>query len=367
LIEDDGGHGGVYVARPSLFVRPLEPAEMEHLARFRKSTRQAVRQRAQILLASLVYTPVDQLARICRTDEAHVRKVIHAFNEVGFESLNPKVGTGRPRRFEPATRERIVAIALAPPSSVGEPLTHWSLRRLKGHLERRRVVPRIAIETLRRILREKHVTFQRTRSWKRSADPLFEQKATRIMALYRTCPADGAVVCFDEFGPISLQPYPGHCYAQRKRPWRRRATYTRRGGVGYFFGAYDVHADVLFGGYRLAKTAPEVLAFYQGIRRRYPEHRRLYLVNDNLSLHWTPAIRTWAATHNVELVPTPTSASYLNRIECHFQPLREFVLNAADYASHAEVARALQRYLRRRNADHHPSRIRLLESRSRVA
>ena len=70
------------------------------------------------------------------------------------------------------------------------------------------------------------------------------------MALYRTCPSDGVVVCFDEFGPISLQPYPGHCYAQ----------------------------------------------------------------------------------------PTPTSASHLNRIEGHFRPLREFVLNASGYTSHAEVA-----------------------------
>jgi hypothetical protein len=38
--------------------------------------------------------------------------------------------------------------------------------------------------------------------------------------------------------------------------------------VGYFFGAYDVHADALFGGYRLAKTTTEVLAFYRSIRRR---------------------------------------------------------------------------------------------------
>jgi transposase len=355
------------MARPSLFVRPLEQGEMEFLAHLRKSRRQALRQRAEILLASMVYTPVSQIALIFRTDEAHVRKVIHAFNEHGFESLNPKVGTGRPRTFEPATRERIVAIALAPPTTLGEPLTHWSLRRLKSYLERRRVVRSIAIETLRCILREKNVTFQRTRTWKRSTDPAFEDKAARVMALYRSCPADGVVVCFDEFGPVSLQPYPGHCYAQRKRPWRRRATYTRRGGVGYFLGAYDVHADVLFGGYRLAKTASEVLAFYRTIRRRYPAHLRLYLVNDNLSLHWTPAIRDWTAAHNVELVPTPTSASYLNRIECHFRPLREFVLNASDYASHAEVAAAFRRYLRRRNADHHCSRIRLLESRSRVA
>ena len=246
-------------------------------------------------------------------------------------------------------------------------MTHWSLRRLKSYLERRRVVPSISIETLRCILREKNVTFQRTRAWKRSTDPEFETKATRIMALYRACPADSVVVCFDEFGPISLQPYPGHCYAQRKRPWRRRATYVRRGGIGYFLGAYDVHADVLFGGYRLAKTTGEVLAFYKYIRRRYPNWLRIYLVNDNLSLHWTPQIRAWAETHNVELVPTPTSASHLNRIECHFRPLREFVLNASDYSSHGEVALAFRRYIRRRNTDHHTSRIRLLESRSRVA
>src|SRR5947209_18609073 len=119
----------------------------------------------------MVYTPVCQIALICQADEAHVRRVIHAFNDYGFESLNPKVGTGRPKTFEPTIRERIVAIALAPPTTVGEPLTHWSLRRLKSYLERRNIVPSISIETLRGMLREKNVTFQRTRTWKRSTDP----------------------------------------------------------------------------------------------------------------------------------------------------------------------------------------------------
>ena len=83
------------MARPALFVRPLEQGEMEYLSHLRKSRRQALRRRAEILLASMVYTPVQQIALIFRTDEAYVRKVIHAFNEHGFESLNPKVGTGR--------------------------------------------------------------------------------------------------------------------------------------------------------------------------------------------------------------------------------------------------------------------------------
>jgi Homeodomain-like domain len=184
-------------------------AAMDFLAHLRKSRRHALRQRAEILLASMVYTPVYQIALIFRTDEAYVRKLIHAFNEFGFDSLNPKVGTGRPKTFEPAMRERIVAVAMAPLIMYGEPLTHWSLRRLKRYLERCKIVSSISVETLRCILREKNVTFQRTRSWKSSTDPDFEAKATRIMALYRICPDDGVVVCFDEFGPVSLQPYPG--------------------------------------------------------------------------------------------------------------------------------------------------------------
>jgi hypothetical protein len=35
--------------------------------------------------------------------------------------------------------------------------------------------------------------------------------------------------------------------------------------------------------------------------------------------------------HNVELVFTPTYASFLNRIECHFWAIGEFVVNNADY------------------------------------
>jgi hypothetical protein len=63
------------MARSSLFVRPLEQGEMEFLVHLRKSRRQAHGRRAQILLASMVYTPVYQIALICQTDEAHVRRV----------------------------------------------------------------------------------------------------------------------------------------------------------------------------------------------------------------------------------------------------------------------------------------------------
>jgi hypothetical protein len=51
---------------------------------------------------------------------------------------------------------------------------------------------------------------------------------------------------------------------------------------------------------------------------RYPVEVTVYVVMDGLSAHWTPDIRRWAHDNSVGLLPTPTNASHLNRIECHF-------------------------------------------------
>lgn len=158
---------------------------------------------------------------------------------------------------------------------------------------------------LRRLLEQAGLSFQRTRSWKWSPDPDFTAKAERVLSLYRSPPSDGPVVCFDEMGPIQLIPHHGTGWAEVGRPERLRATYKRRHGVRYFFGALDVHADHLFGRLRERKSALDVLGFLKTVRMRYPPRQRIYLVMDNLSTHWTADIRTWAHESNVEFVPTP--------------------------------------------------------------
>jgi transposase len=87
--------------RPSsVFVRELSPAEGERLRRMSKRAKHfSTRQRAAILLASATKHSVPQIASMWQTDESHVRKVIHEFNERGFESLRPDYRGGRPRRI----------------------------------------------------------------------------------------------------------------------------------------------------------------------------------------------------------------------------------------------------------------------------
>jgi hypothetical protein len=127
-------------------------------------------------------------------------------------------------------------------------------------------------------------------------------------------------------GPIQLIPHHGSGWAPSKRPERLRATYSKKHGVRYLFGAYDVDTDRLHGRLRAHKNAGEILAFYRQIRMRYDARLRIYLIADNLSTHKTPAVRAWADASNVELVFTPTYASFLNRIECRFWGIGEFVV-----------------------------------------
>lgn len=67
------------------------------------------------------------------------------------------------------------------------------------------------------------------------------------------------------------------------------------------------------------------------IRLCYPARQRIYWIQDNLSANWTPDIRQFADANKIELVPTPTYASHLNRIESHSRPIQEFVFNNTDY------------------------------------
>ncbi len=351
---------------PEVFVRSLSHQEAVRLKRMStRAEHQSTRIRAAILLASNVKTPVPQIARMWLTDESQVRKVIHEFNEEGFDSLRPDYRGGRPRRITPAQRQRVVAVAGARPDTQGVPLTRWSLDRLSAYLAELGVL--ISPIHLWRLLAEVGLSFQRTRSWKASPDPDYEAKAARVLELYNAAPFDGPVISFDQMGPISLKPIQGASWRPRKLSERLRATYNRRHGIRYIFGALDVHRDRLYARMRPRRAGSDVLGFMRTIRMVYPARQKLYWIQDNLSANWTPDIRAFADANRIELVPTPTYASYLNRIESHFRPIQEFVFNNTDYPNWDTAQRAVANYITHRNGADRDRRIAALERKHRVA
>jgi transposase len=349
---------------PEVFVRELAPHEGQRLKRLSKRSKLAsTRQRASILLASNTLMSVPQIARMWMTDESQVRKVIHEFNEHGFESLRPRFGGGRPRRIQSDDEQRIVAIAGARPDTLGVPYTRWSLAKLSRYLGGQGII--VSPAHLGRILARNGISLQRTRSWKQSPDPDYQAKAARVLALYREQPKNGVVISFDEKGPESLCPKHGRGWARRGRPARHRATYTRRQGIRYLVGALDVHADYLRIRPRPRRNGNSTLAFMKLIRLAYPKRVRIYWIQDGLSSHWTPDIRTYAEHNNIELVPTPTYASYLNRIEATFGAIDEFVCKNADYLDWDAFAHALADHVQLRNSPAERQRRRVEAARRR--
>jgi len=65
---------------------------------------------------------------------------------------------------------------------LGQPFTRWSVRKLADYLAHNRGPRRVVVgrERLRQFLRTHGLTFQQTKTWKESNDPLRDVKLARI-------------------------------------------------------------------------------------------------------------------------------------------------------------------------------------------
>ena len=110
----------------------------------------------------------------------------------------------------------------------------------------------------------------------------------------------------------------------------------------------------------------EVLSFLKSIRRRYPKDRRLYIVLDNMRTHSKTEVVDWCQSNNINLEFTATNASWMNRIECHFAPAKQFVINNSDHPDHKSIGLAMQDYIRWRNKDAKNKKILKAQNKVRV-
>jgi transposase len=315
-----------------------------------KSDRSIVKwRRAMVVLASAGGNDVAAIARLVQTSPDRVREMIHRFNDLGMRSLDPQWAGGRPRQITTTDRALIVKTARTRPTKLAQPFTHWSVRKLAGYLatKKGRTVT-VGRERLRQILIAEGITFQRTKTWKESPDPLKETKLARIEWLLEH--ARDRTFAFDEFGPLTIRPVGGAAWAPKGRPERLRANYHKPHGSKQFYAWYAIGADRLAGNLEPIKGAAPTLRALQAIRASVADNEPIHVILDNLNHHRGHVIRDWCADNNVELVFTPTYASWANPIEAHFGPLRQFVVANSDHRDHPALARAIRNYVHWRNA-----------------
>ena len=332
--------------------RKLRPWESGKLQRMKRQLSNAVNTRhARMILLSRGGLDNAGIAERVGCSAAWVRQILHRFNDGGIEAISwypYYCARAGPRKFMADVTEQIAEVALSSPKAlIG--MSVWSLPKLRDYLIAQKIVPSISIEGLRQILRQRKIHWRHTKTWKDSSDPQFWAKYRRLRRLYADRPAGGRRISIDEFGPLNLLPRHGMHYARTGHVDRLRATYSREGGVRHMFGAYDLERDTLVGQFVTHKNRVTFLEFLQWLRRRYPGGEVLHLILDNASFHDRPEILAYAGAHRIKFYWTPTSASWLNRIECHFTALKKFALDNTDYRTHEDMQGAIVRYLDWRN------------------
>jgi hypothetical protein len=253
---------------------------------------------------------------------------------------------------QPEDEAFIIATATTRPETLEQPFTRWSLRKLSAYLTHNHGTRRVVVgrERLRQFLRKHDITFQRTKTWKESNDPDRDMKLARIAHVSSNFP--DRVFAFDEFGPLTIRSHLGASWVKKSHPGRVPANYHKLCGVRQFHGCYSMGEDTLWGVVRARKSAVNTLAALKSIRVVRPDGAPIYIILDNLSAHKGATIRAWATHNNVELCFTPTYCSWANPIEAHFGPLKMFVVAGSNHPNHTVATRALQAYLRWRNATH---------------
>lgn len=161
-----------------------------------------------------------------------------------------------------------------------------------------------------------------------------------------------------------MRPAFGYNWKPIGKPDRVPATYSRKQGVKHLLAAYNVHQDKMYGLIKRRKRRWEFLQLLERIRKQYPSRIKLMLVMDNFSPHITDEVDEWLNKNNAERVLTPTNASWMNRIECHFAPLKKFAIGNSAPENHSEIRKSIQDYIKWRNKN--PRKKKILKIQNKV-
>ncbi len=259
----------------------------------------------------------------------------------GVEADAPR--TGRPASAEITSQILKTTIEQKPPAAA----THWSTRTLSEKLG-------TSHSTVQRVWKKHNLQPHRTKTFKLSNDPRFEEKLTDVVGLYLSPPEHAIVLSVDEKSQIqalnrtqkSLPLFPG-----------RLGTMThdyKRNGTTTLFAALNVADGTVLADFKSKHRHVEWLDFLKSIEEAYPDGD-LHIICDNYATHKHEKVRRWLKRRlRFHIHFTPTSGSWLNLVERWFRDLTEKTIRRGSFHSVSELESSIWEYIEASNENPRP-------------
>jgi hypothetical protein len=232
----------------------------------------------------------------------------------------------------PAAQRALAATPAGPPPS------RWSLRAIQATFPWWET---LTLSGVWRALQQLGLGLRSAQVQQYSPDPAYREKETHLLACLQDAAAtpDEVVALFldemgytrwpdaaPDWGPLAPAPRPLADRAGTKHQFWRVI-----GALNALTGQVDYLDNYIIG-------RRQVSAFYRQVDRVYAAAKRVYLIQDNWSIHTHPdVLATLAALPRLEAVFLPTYAPWLNPIEKLWRWLKGDVLKqhrlAADWAT----------------------------------
>lgn len=300
--------------------------------------------RAEIVLLRSQGIKVEEVAQKLDVSVPCVSKWSGRFKREGLQGLKDKAGRGRKPSVPVEKLEQIIVKVTQPPAG----RTRWSLRSMAKEVG-------VSRHTVHTIWKRNDLKPHRTRTFKLSKDPKFEQKFWDVIGLYLNPPQKALVMCCDE---------KSQCQAlERSQPGlplgighirTRTHDYTRHGTIT-LFAALNYLDGKLISRTEKRHTHVEWLRFLKQIERETPKGLAIHLIVDNYGTHKHARVRQWLERHpRFHCHFTPTGSSWMNLVERFFADLTGDVIREGSFRSVPELIRAIEAYLVDRNASPKP-------------
>lgn len=303
---------------------------------WRRKTSRALAQRSRIVLECAAGNANKAVASALRVTPQTVSKWRNRFAERRLDGLLDAPRPGAPRTSDDVRVDALMAKTLEEKPADA---THWSTRTMA----RASGLSKTAVS---RIWRAFGLQPHRQETFKLSTDPRFVAKTRDIVGLYLDPPTKARVLCVDEKSQIqALDRTQPILPLAAGIPERRTHDYMRHGATT-LFAALDIATGEVIGQLHRRHRSNEFLEFLRTIDNNVPAQLDIHLVMDNYGTRKTPKVRAWFARHpRFHVHFTPTSASWLNRVERWFATLTQKRIRRGTRRSTRQLEQAIHQYL----------------------